>query len=469
MSNSTNKGIHAHFKIEYLLFALPFVLAFLSWMLFPLLSNWVIVNLFSYRIADASTNLFWSGLISFFYGWYTLVAIGISGTFVVAAYFSRKKPIKTEKRFNPLVSFVIPAFNQEKNVYNCIASLYRCTEKFDGICEIIVVDDGSTDCTYEISKSAVNLGKTAHPHIGGKVFRHAINMGKVEALKTGIKRAMGDLVAIVDADSEWEPETLAWFVDYKLANGKKAVTGYAHPNGVGQENKGNLIVKLQRLEYSQSLGIGRCAQSLNDNVLVVSGVIGLYDASMLREILMDHKLESITEDLEITLQLHRKGAKVGYVSFAKGSTVAPTKIGLLWHQRMRWFTGWLHNTMGIHRELLTKPSWLSVLLWYSYVFEYFGSFVDLFAVASFVFLWSYAPDPVFFGLNMLMFLPYGLLIGIVNQGIALKFTYGSYTCGNLLLYTPLYGILRIVNMFARSGSVVSYALGNHGKWHVEEQ
>ncbi len=469
METLTGKGIHKQFRLEYLLFLVPFVLAFLSWLLFPVLSNWLIINVFQYHITGESTSLIEAGLIGFFYAWYTLVAIGISGTFVVAAYFSRKKPIKTQKRFNPLVSFVIPAFNQEKNVNNCISSLYRCTEKFDGICEIIVVDDGSSDCTFEIAKSAVNHGKTTHPHIGGKVFRHAANLGKVEALRTGIKRAMGDLIAIVDADSEWEPETLGWFVDYKLANGKKAVTGYAHPNGVDLEGEGNLIVKLQRLEYSQSLGIGRCAQSLNDNVLVVSGVIGLYDATLLREILMDQKLQSVTEDLEITLQLHRKGAKVGYVSFARGSTVAPTKLGSLWHQRMRWFTGWLHNTMGIHRELLTKRSWLSALLWYSYIFEYAGAFIDLLAVGSFAFLWSFAPDQIFFGLNMLMFLPYGLLIGIVNQAIALKFTYGSYSCGNLLLYTPLYAILRLVNVFARSGSVISYAFGNHGKWHVDKQ
>lgn len=469
MVSLTNQGINAHFRIEYLLFLLPFVLAFLSWLLYPMLSNWLITTVFNYRIIDASTNSIWDSLISFFYAWYTLVAIGVSGTFVVAAHFSRKKPIKSEKRFNPLVSFVIPAFNQEKNVYKCITSLYDCTDKFNGICEIIVVDDGSNDCTYEIAKSAIKLGKSLHPHIGGKVFHHAANLGKVEALKTGIKRAMGDLIAIVDADSEWEPETLTCFVDYKLANGKKAVTGYAHPNGVGQESKGNLIVKLQRLEYSQSLGIGRCAQSLNDNVLVVSGVIGLYDSTLLREILMDQKLQSVTEDLEITLQLHRKGAKVGYVNFARGSTVAPTKLSALWHQRMRWFTGWIHNTIGIHRELLTKKSWLSALMWYSYIFEYAGAFIDILFVCSFIFLWNFAPDPAFFGLNMLMFLPYGLLIGIVNQAIALRFTYGTYTGGKLLLYTPLYAILRLVNMFARSGSIVSYLLGNHGKWHVEEQ
>ena len=71
-----------------------------------------------------------------------------------------------------------------------------------------------------------------------------------------------------------------------------------------------------------------------------------------------------------------------------------------------------------------------------------------------------------FALNLLVFDPYGLLIEVVNQAIALWFAYGSYVYGDLLFYTPFYAILRIVNMFARSGSVVNYLMGNHGKWRV---
>jgi cellulose synthase/poly-beta-1,6-N-acetylglucosamine synthase-like glycosyltransferase len=458
------KHLPKRFRIAYLLFLLPFILAFLSWLYFPALANWIIANVFHLALPDGAGNLVWAGLIQFFYGWYTLVAVGISGTWVVAAYLSRKKPVLTKKVFNPLVSFVVPAFNQEKNVSRCIESLFRSTEKFDGICEVIVVDDGSTDYTFEVAKSTIKACKEKHPHIGGKVIRHSANLGKIEALRTGINRAMGGLVAVVDADSEWTADTLAWLVDYKLANGKKAVTGYAHPNGQGSE--GNLLVTLQRLEYSQSLGIGRCAQSLGDNVLVVSGVIGLFDADLLRDILTEKNIRSVTEDLEITLEMHQRGAKVGYVSFARGCTVAPTHLSALWHQRLRWFTGWLYNTLGIHRDLLTKRSWLSALLWYCYVFEFAGAFIDLAAVISFPLLWFFAPNAAVFGVNLLVFIPYGLLIGIINQAIALRFAYGSFAYGDLLFYTPLYAILRLINMFARSGSVVSYLMGNHGKWHL---
>jgi cellulose synthase/poly-beta-1,6-N-acetylglucosamine synthase-like glycosyltransferase len=451
------------FRIIYLLLIAPFILAFLSWLYFPAVAQWIVTNLFGYAAAEQTANAFWTGAIRFFYSWYTFVAIGIAGIWVVAAVFARRRHVEPKRAFYPMVSFVVPAYNQEKNVARCVTSLFRCAEKYEGNCEVIVVDDGSSDCTYEMAWSALQLGRRVNPRVRGKVVRHSANLGKIEALRTGVNSALGGLVAIVDADSEWSQDTLVELVAYKLSNGKRAVTGYVHPNGEGSE--GNLMVRLQRLEYSQGLGVGRCAQSLGDNVLVVSGAIGVYDADLLREVLTERNIRSVTEDLEITLEMHKKGAKVGYVSFVQSATVAPMGLGALWRQRLRWFTGWLYNTLGIHKDLMTKRSWLSALLWYCYVFEYAGAFVDLAAVVALPFLWWFAPDAVLFGLNLLVFVTYGLLIGVISQAIALRLAYGSFQHGALLFYTPLYPVLWLVNVLARSRSVLNYLTGNNGKWH----
>jgi biofilm PGA synthesis N-glycosyltransferase PgaC len=453
------------FRIAYLVFLAPFILAFLSWLYFPIFALWIIRNIFGYTAAEQPANIMWYGAIRFFYTWYTFVAIGVAGAWVIAAVFARRRHKMAKTSFYPMVSFVVPAFNQEKNISACVTSLFRCAEKYDSLCEITVVDDGSTDYTYEVAWSAVQLARAEHPQIRGKVVRHTSNLGKIESLRTGINRSLGGVIAIVDADSEWAPDTLTKLVDYKLANGKKAVTGYAHPNGQGSE--GNLYVTLQRLEYSHGLAVGRCAQGLGDNVLVVSGAIGVYDADLLREVLSEKNIRSVTEDLEITLEMHKKGAKIGYVSAVQSATVAPFSISALWHQRLRWFTGWLHNTLGIHRDLMGRRSWLTALIWYCYVFEYAGAFVDLAALTAFPFLWFFAPDRLLFAFNLLVFIPYGLLIGVVGQAIALRFAYGSVRYRWLLFYTPLYPLLRLVNVVARSRSVVSYLMGNNGKWHVD--
>ena len=452
------------FRVNYIAFAVPLILAFLSWLYFPTIAQWIITTLFNYTPAQQTATPIWYLIIRFFYSWYTLVAIGIAGIWIVDATIARNQCVEHKHTFYPMVSFVVPAYNQEKNVTRCITSLFKCAEKYDGNCEIIVIDDGSKDYTYEFAWSAVENGRRVNPRFHAKVVRHSANLGKIEALRTGINRVLGGLVAIVDADSEWSPETLTKLVDYKMSNGKRAVTGYVHPNGEGSEKK--LLVTLQRLEYSQGLSVGRCAQSLGNNVLVISGAIGVYDADLLREVLIERNICSVTEDLEITLEMHKKDAQVGYLSAVQSTTVAPIKLSALWHQRLRWFTGWLNNTLGIHRDLMTKRSWLMALLWYCYIFEYGGAFVDLASVTAFPFLWWFAPDPLLFGLNLLVFLPYGLLIGLISQALALKFAYGSYQYGVLLFYTPLYPLLRLVNVFARSRSAISYLTGNNGTWHT---
>jgi cellulose synthase/poly-beta-1,6-N-acetylglucosamine synthase-like glycosyltransferase len=261
------------------------------------------------------------------------------------------------------------------------------------------------------------------------------------------------------------PDTLVKLADSMLSNGKKAVTGYIHPKT--NEAKRGFLAAMQQLEYSQGLAIDRCAQSLGNCVLVVPGPIGVYDASLLRKILTEANIRSVAEDSEITLEMHKRGAKVGYLSKACSDTIAPADLRSLWRQRLRWFMGWLHN-MGIHADLFRKRSWLSVLLWYGYVFEYAGTFVDLAAVLAFPLLFWFAPDRIHFAYNLLVFVLYGLLIGVVNQAIALRFAYGSYGYGWLLFYTPLYPFFWLVNVFARVRSVLIYASGGNGKWHLSE-
>lgn len=453
-------------KFIYLTFCIPFILAYVSWRFFPVLAQWLITNIFSYEaLPSQQAGWLWYWAIRFFYTWYTFLAIGVAGVWAIAATLAKSQQKKGCKRFYPMVSFIVPAYNEEKNVSRCIKSLFKCTEKYSGVCEIVVVDDGSSDYTYEVAWATMELYRRKYPQIRGKVVRHSVNLGKVEAIRTGANRALGSVIAVVDADSWWTSDTVLKLVDYMLANGKKAVTGYVHPSDGNAEQTPYVI--LQQLEYSQGLGVARCAQSLGNNVLVVSGAIGLYDADVLREILNEKDIRSVTEDLEITLEMHRRGAEVGYVSVAKSSTIVPASFNALWSQRLRWFIGWLHNTLSIHKNLLFRRSWLTLLLWYCYIFEYGGAVIDLAALTAFPFLFWFAPDRIFFILNLLFFVPYGFFIGVINQAIALKYAYNKHNYRSLLLYTPFYSILRLINILARLTSSVKYVLGDHGNWYSE--
>jgi len=99
----------------------------------------------------------------------------------------------------PLLSVIVPAYNEETNIPILIE---RVTKALSGIdYELIIVDDGSIDNTADVAKKF----EDKHPI---KVIRHERNKGKIEALKTGLQAAGGKFIAFLDADMEYPPEAL---------------------------------------------------------------------------------------------------------------------------------------------------------------------------------------------------------------------------------------------------------------------
>lgn len=93
------------------------------------------------------------------------------------------------------VSVLIPAYNEARTVKGCLEAVYGRNPGRD--LELIVVDDGSRDATYEIALAAIKPGS--------KVLKHAKNAGKGSAIRTALAAATGDVVLIQDADLEYDP------------------------------------------------------------------------------------------------------------------------------------------------------------------------------------------------------------------------------------------------------------------------
>ncbi len=98
------------------------------------------------------------------------------------------------------ITVVLPAFNEKENIGETILSIRT---HLPG-CEILVVDDGSTDGTGEIARQA-----------GARVCVHPYNIGNGAAVKTGLRNARGDWVILMDADGQHDPADIAGLLAHR--------------------------------------------------------------------------------------------------------------------------------------------------------------------------------------------------------------------------------------------------------------
>ncbi len=124
-----------------------------------------------------------------------------------------------ESHPGPAVSILVPAFNEVENIPELVAELTAMLDRHGLAGEIVLVDDGSTDGTYE------EACRQAEREPRLKVLRHRRNFGKTEAMITGNQAAEGAVVVLFDADLQHSPEEVPRFLE-KLAEGYDIVCGY---------------------------------------------------------------------------------------------------------------------------------------------------------------------------------------------------------------------------------------------------
>jgi len=119
----------------------------------------------------------------------------------------------------PKISFVIPANNEEGSVEILYNEIVEHAEKITKDIEIIFIDDGSTDKTFDI------LSKLSQKDKRVVVIKHRGNWGKSTALQNGFDKSRGDLVFTMDADLQDNPKEISKFLG-KLDEGYDMVTGW---------------------------------------------------------------------------------------------------------------------------------------------------------------------------------------------------------------------------------------------------
>jgi poly-beta-1,6-N-acetyl-D-glucosamine synthase len=256
-------------------------------------------------------------------------------------YYRRVVPRITDW---PLVSVFVPAYNEGETIGPALESLIGL--HYPRL-EVIVVDDGSKDETYERAKPF----EGSHGHCRIFVYRKP-NGGKWSALNFAFAHSTGELCLCVDADSRLSPDSVRLMVERLADPELDAVAGQ-----IRVRNRVNLLTRLQGLEYVMASGALRLAQSHSGCVLVVPGPLGLYRRSAMEEVFMrwgagdepskpghvHGPLEGDTfaEDFDLSLAVLSLGGRIVYEPYAISHTKAPVSPSALISQRYRWARGTL--------------------------------------------------------------------------------------------------------------------------------
>ncbi|MGW1954294.1 glycosyltransferase [Streptomyces sp. NPDC001920] len=232
------------------------------------------------------------------------------------------------------VSVLVPAYNEAKCIENTVRSLMASEHPI----EVLVVDDGSSDGTARIVEG---MGL---PNV--RVIRQ-LNAGKPAALNRGLANARYDLIVMMDGDTVFEPSTVRELVQPFGDPNVGAVAGNAK---VG--NRDSLIGAWQHIEYVMGFNLDRRMYDILRCMPTIPGAVGAFRRSALERVggMSD---DTLAEDTDITMAMHRDGWRVVYAEKARAWTEAPETVQQLWSQRYRWSYGTM-QAIWKHRRALVE-------------------------------------------------------------------------------------------------------------------
>ena len=303
-----------------------------------------IVTGVGFRVWHATEEFLWSFMIAAT----ALILVRTVIVAILAAWNYGKKAQPDAAVFSPPISVIVAAYNEAKVIAATLRSVLETD--YSGEMEIVVIDDGSTDETAsEVKKIAASdnrLRLISQP-----------NRGKAEALRCGVAEAKNDVLVFLDADTHFERKTLRELVQPLRDEKTGAVSGHAK---VGNLHK--FITRCQSLEYTCGFNLDRRAYAQWNCITVAPGAISAVRKSALEKA-GGFSLDTLAEDTDLTLNLHKHGYRVAYASEALAWTEAPETVHGLAKQRFRWAFGTL-QCLWKHRDLVFNPRF-AALGWFS--------------------------------------------------------------------------------------------------------
>lgn len=320
------------------------------------------------------------------------------------------------------VSFILPAHNEEEWILDSLKSLLNLNYPEY---EIIVVNDGSTDKTFEILNDLLKLkgldtvyirhyrdGKVrevmrseTYPNV--TVIDKAAGLKKAGAVNAGLNLAKYNHICVIDADTilerdsllrvmthvEKDPDRIIGIGSYfGLVNGFKIKDGVI----VRRSFSYNPVVAYQNIEYIRSFIGNRLAWSRYNAMPNVAGGFGVWRKDVLYE-LGGFSVDFTCEDIELTFRVHdyivknkEKAYKIVMLPYYVGWTEGPSNILSLIMQRNRWQRV-VNETVWRYKYMIWNPKFgyfAFLVMPYFVLYEVLGVFAEVASVALVALGWA---------------------------------------------------------------------------------
>jgi cellulose synthase/poly-beta-1,6-N-acetylglucosamine synthase-like glycosyltransferase len=338
-----------------------------------------------------------------------LAVVGVTRSMRRAAFAGQEDVFANP--LTPGVSVVAAAYNEELDIVDSVHSMLALRYP---LLEVIVVDDGSTDATFERLREAFDLTPSRRaipsevPTLGRVLSTHAAGGGvpllvvckentgrKTDPINVGINAARHPLVCLTDGDSVLEERSLLKVAQPFVDDPERVVAtgGVIRPINGSTVEQGLVsdvrmprgwVARIQVVEYLRSFLLSRSGWSHLGGLPIISGAFGLFRRDLLVEV-GGLDLDTVGEDAELVIRIHatmrreERDQRVVFVPEPVCWTEVPEGLRVLARQRRRWSLGmaevlWKHRRMmGNPRNrvmgLLTLPHYL--------FFELLGPVVEL--------------------------------------------------------------------------------------------